>query len=85
MIFSKNIYKLVSGKNLTLFSEGQDLYIFIYKNITKKYKINLEKNEKAELVSDNLSYNQITKLNGEHSCVFYDKTISIIENEKENI
>lgn len=86
MIFSKKIYKLASGNNASLFVENEEtLSIFIYDNITSKYYIDLSSNQKTEATNLSLAYNQITKLNKEHSCVCYDKNISIINNEKQNL
>ncbi len=86
MIFSKKIYKLASGTNATLFAnEEQKLEFFIYDNITIKFLMDVNNKHKTEATNLNLAYNQITKLNKEHSCVCYDKNISIISNEKQNI
>ena len=86
MIFSKKIYKLVSGKNLTLYSEGSNTFsVFIFNKGVNKYLVNLYPEYKSTLETENLAYNQITKLNESHSLVCYDKNLSIIENEKQNI
>ncbi len=86
MIFSKKIYKIVSGKNLTFYPENENEFsTFVYDNITKKYFIKIGNTVKSGLLNSNLAYNQITKLNDKHSCVCYDKNISIINNEKQNI
>lgn len=85
MIFSKNIYKLSSGKNLTLYIEDNKIYFYVFNKLTKKYQINFDSNAKTTLLDNELSYNQITKLNTNQSCVFYDKNISIVDNEEQNI
>lgn len=86
MIFSKKIYKLVSGKNLTLYPKDKDTFeIFVFDKISNKYEINLRSQTKAKIVSSDISYNQITKLNESHSCVCYDKNLSIVKNERENL
>ena len=86
MIFSKKIYKLVSGKNLTLYSEGENNFsVFVFNKTVKKYNVSLYPKYTSTPEPENLTYNQITKLNETHSLVCYDKNLSIIENEKQNI
>lgn len=86
MIFSKKIYKLTSGKNLTLYHEtDNDFSVFVFNKATNQYSITLFPKYTSVVKNEKLSYNQITKLNEIHSLVCYDKNLSIIENEKQNI
>ncbi len=86
MIFSKKIYKLASGKNLTLFDISSDEFeVFVFENATNKYSMKISTNTKTIREATGLGFNQITKLNSNHSVLCHDKNLTIIENEKQNI
>lgn len=78
MIFSKQVYKLASGNNATIFANSENTYDFYTENIGVQ-KYNLTKSNPTRCLPDGkkYSYNQITKLSDDIVCVCFDGNISI--------
>lgn len=78
MIFSKNIYKLASGNNASIFAKSENNYDFFAENVgVQKYHLTTSKHSRCLPEGKKLSYNHITKLTDDIVCVCFDGNISI--------
>ena len=83
MIFSTNINKLPSGKNISLFSnKDNELEIYLFKNKISKKIISFGEYLKCSSTNYKYSYNSVIKLNNNHLCVCFDDNMSVIKNEE---
>lgn len=83
MIFSKNIYKLASGKNVSFFPISDNKYeMYVFNKMTAKKMIEIfgVNYARSTDLKQKYNYHKIIKLNETHSAVCFDKNISIIEN-----
>jgi len=84
MIFSNKIYKISSGKNISLFAEDENnIKMYLYKDFVFKKNISLNNSIRCEDLGKKLSYNKVIKINDNHSCICFDKNISVINNEED--
>ena len=81
MIFSNRIYKIASGKNISLYAENEDeMIMFVFKELTEKKLIDFKPVLKCSNHSKKFGYNKIIKLNSLHNLVCLNKNMSIVKN-----
>lgn len=78
MIFSDKIFKIIDGKNATLYKPNQDtLNLYIFNKTMKKYVIS-EISSKNCVFSKILNYDKIMELGGNKLAVCCNDFITII-------
>ena len=81
MIFSKNIFKILSGKNISLYAESESsLNIFIHNKSLKKYKISTVFNRDCVFLKE-YNYSKIIQLNPTTLSIAGNGFISIANEE----
>ena len=82
MIFSNKIYRLDSGKNISMYAISEnELNLYLYKKSMNLYDISI--NNKLNCTFFNKSnHHKVIKLNNKHSCVCYGNEMMVIENEE---
>lgn len=81
MIFSNRIYKISSGKNISLFANSSDkLTMYIFKNLIEEKQIDLSSTITCKNILAQHGYNKVIKLNNLHYLICFDKNTSIVEN-----
>lgn len=77
MTFSSKIYKLIDGKNISLFSSNQnEINLYIFDKSTKKYSISENLNKKCVFLKS-YSYDKIIELNDKKFAVCCNDFITI--------
>ena len=80
MIFSNKIYKIASGKNISLYAENEDeVIMFVFKELCEKKIITFNPILKCGNNSEKYGYNKIIKLNSLHNLVCLNKNMSIVK------
>lgn len=81
MIFSKKIYKIESGTNISMFAQDQNnLSIYLYSTNLKKYNISLS-DEKKFIFVKSFNYSKVIKLNQTAFCPCLSSYISLAYDE----
>lgn len=69
MIFSSKIYKIVDGKNISLFADENDkLNLFIFNKSMKYYQISIISDRNCVFIK-NYNYEKIIQLNSNSFCL----------------
>ena len=78
MIFSNIIYKIGSGKNITIYStNSNELEIYSFNKSMQKITFSLDSTI-STLKTININYDYIEQINDNLFAVGYDKNISVI-------
>ena len=81
LIFSSKIYKLETGKNISLFSETENnLNAFLFNKSMNLYNISTNNKINCTFLKK-FNYHKIIKLNHNHSCICYGNDMTIYKNE----
>ena len=81
MIFSNKIYKISSGKNISLYAKNEnEILMFIFKKLGEFKSIKFSSMLKFTNLADNYGYNKVIKLNDLHNLICLNKNISIVKN-----
>lgn len=83
MIFSNKIYKISSGKNISLFAEDENtMTLYVNDNKIKKRKIIFSGILRCLNKSTNIDGSYVKKINQNHTFVCHDDNILVISNEE---
>ena len=80
MIFSNKIYKIASGKNISLYAEKEDeILMFVFKELGERKLINFYPSLKCSNFADKYGYNKVIKLNDLHNLICLNKNMSVVK------
>lgn len=80
MIFSNKIYKVSSGKNLSLYNDSNQKLIFtVFKDLVEKKEIVFSPVTKCLNTPNKFGYNKVIKIDNRYNLICLDKYISIVE------
>ena len=83
MIFSRNLNKISSGNNISLFAISNDEFEFyVFNKNIKKKKIIYTSPLKCLSTDESFSYNYLCKLENNFICICHDDNMSISKYEQ---
>ena len=83
MIFTNKIYKIASGKNLTLFADDKStISVYVFNKVVTEHVLTLSDVVRCFNTLRYYSYNYVNKLNDKFLCIGFGNNLSVIEDEK---
>lgn len=82
MIFSKTIYKISSGNNVSIFATSANSFeLFTFNSGVQKFNLSFGLPTKCVQIGEKKSYHNITKLTKDYICVCYNDNMTVTYDE----
>lgn len=83
MIFSEKVFKIPSGKNISLYAEDENnITMFIFTDLTEEKTLELSPTIKCRSLGRRYGYHMVIKLNDKHKVICFDKNISVTQSQE---